>query len=71
MLDVTYLNDLWGYNVYTNKWRQIETVGKKPEGKSNFTMHYDSVTNQLLVFGGGGPNKRRFNKVSILNWCTK
>lgn len=29
------------------------------------------MTNQLLVFGGGGPNKRRFNKISLLDWKTK
>lgn len=68
---MTYLNDLWGYNIHTNKWREIETFGIKPEGKSNFTMHYDNITKQLLIFGGGGPNKRRFNKISILNWMSK
>ena len=25
----------------------------------------------MLVFGGGGPNKRRFNKISLLDWKTK
>ena len=69
--DVTYLSDLWAYNIHTNKWREIKTTGTKPEGKSNFTMHFDHVTNQLLIFGGGGPNKRRFNKISLLNWKTK
>jgi hypothetical protein len=69
--DVTYLSDLWAYNIHTNKWREVKTTGAKPEGKSNFTMHFDHVTNQLLIFGGGGPNKRRFSKVSLLNWKSK
>jgi hypothetical protein len=31
-------------------------------------MHYDSISNLIIVFGGGGPLKKRFNVVSFLNW---
>lgn len=34
-------------------------------------MSYDSENDQVIVFGGGGPNKKRFNTVNILNWMTK
>jgi hypothetical protein len=67
-LDVKYLNDLWAFNFKTNTWKEIPTTGEHPEPKSNCTMHYDSVTNQIIIFGGGGPNKARFNKISLLNW---
>ncbi|MCB0369686.1 MAG: hypothetical protein KDD45_09650 [Bdellovibrionales bacterium] len=30
-------------------------------------MCYDDVNNQLLLFGGGGTNKQRFNTVSSLD----
>jgi len=31
-------------------------------------MHYDNVNNQIMLYGGGGSNKARFNKISLLNW---
>jgi hypothetical protein len=33
-------------------------------------MNYDQENNQIVIFGGGGSNKQRFNSISILNWST-
>lgn len=34
-------------------------------------MSYDKENNRIIVFGGGGPNKRRFNTINILDWTKK
>jgi len=34
-------------------------------------MHYDSINKRIILFGGGGPNKQRFNVVCVLDWETK
>lgn len=34
-------------------------------------MHYDKDNDRLILFGGGGANKQRFNSISLLNWKTK
>lgn len=34
-------------------------------------MSYDSKNNKLIVFGGGGSNKRKFNSIHTLDWKTK
>lgn len=64
------MNDLWVYSLNTMLWRQIVTYGDVPERRSNATLNHDSVNNQLLLFGGGGPNKQRFNTVSSLDLAT-
>ena len=51
-------------------WKQIITFGDKPACRSNSTLSYDPVNDQLLLFGGGGPNKQRFNTVSTLDLST-
>ena len=47
------------------------TTGARPSSRSNCSMNYDASTNKVVVFGGGGPNKQRFNTVSVLDWTTK
>jgi hypothetical protein len=34
-------------------------------------MSYDSFNNRIVIFGGGGPNKKRYNSINVLNWETK
>ena len=34
-------------------------------------MSYDPVNKRIVVFGGGGANKRRFNSLNMLDWATK
>ena len=43
------------------------TFGDVPACRSNATLCYDYFNGQLLLFGGGGANKRRFNTVSTLD----
>jgi hypothetical protein len=65
------MNDLWTYNAATLKWAEIQTTGDRPSHRSNCSMNYDPQTNTIVVFGGGGPNKQRFNSINILDWKTK
>ena len=65
------MNDLWSFNTITMEWNEVPTTGDVPSHRSNCTMHYDKNNDQLVLFGGGGPNKQRFNTISILNWKTK
>lgn len=64
------MNDLWVYSLNTQKWREVPTHGDIPERRSNSTLSHDPVNNQLLLFGGGGANKQRFNAVSTLDLVT-
>jgi hypothetical protein len=64
------MNDLWRYSLSDKLWQQINTYGDIPPCRSNSTLCYDSVNKQLLLFGGGGPNKQRFNTVSTLDLKT-
>jgi len=65
------MNDLWTYHATERVWKEINTTGQKPTHRSNCTINYDPMTNQVVVFGGGGSNKQRFNSVSVLDWNTK
>jgi len=65
------MNDLWSFNTITMEWNEVPTAGDVPSHRSNCTMHYDKKNDQIILFGGGGPNKQRFNTISILNWKTK
>jgi hypothetical protein len=64
------MNDLWRYSLADLKWKELTTNGDKPERRSNATLNYDKSNNQLLLFGGGGSNKQRFNSISILDLQT-
>lgn len=59
--DANYMNDLWTYDYHTQKWQEVITQGPKPSQRSNCSMNYDPVSNSIVIFGGGGPNKQRFN----------
>jgi hypothetical protein len=65
------MNDMWAFNYSTLKWTEVKTTGDTPENRSNCTLNYDIKTGRIIVFGGGGPNKRRFNTIHILDWNTK
>jgi uncharacterized SAM-binding protein YcdF (DUF218 family) len=65
------MNDLWTYDATNKLWQEVATTGSKPSQRSNCTMNYDPKTNQVVVFGGGGPSKQRFNYVCVLDWSTK
>lgn len=65
------MNDLWTYHAASQQWREVPTSGDRPAQRSNCSMNYDPLNNQLVLFGGGGPNKQRFNCVSVLDWATK
>ena len=69
--DSNYMNDLWTYNQKSMEWEEVITKGAKPTNRSNCSMNYDSVNNKIVIFGGGGANKQRFNAVSVLDWQTK
>lgn len=65
------MNDLWTYHAASQTWREVPTAGDRPAPRSNCSMNYDPRSNQLVLFGGGGPNKTRFNCVSVLDWASK
>ena len=70
-LESVYMNDVWSFNTTTMEWTEIKTTGDVPSQRSNCSMSYDSENDRIIVFGGGGPNKKRFNPIKILNWITK
>jgi hypothetical protein len=64
------MNDLWVYDLKSQSWKEILPMGDVPDARSNATLNYDPVNHQLILFGGGGPNKQRFNSVCILDLNT-
>lgn len=52
---------MWIFNTTNMEWKEIKTTGDLPSQRSNCTLNYDVQNNRLLLFGGGGPNKARFN----------
>lgn len=65
------MNDVWTFNTITMEWNEVHTKGDIPSNRSNCSMHYDKENNRLIVFGGGGANKQRFNTINLLDWQTK
>lgn len=70
-LDSVYMNDVWVYNTYSMQWIEIKTFGNVPLHRSNSSLHYDGINNRVIMFGGGGSNKARYNTIHILDWNTK
>lgn len=69
--DGKYLNDLWQFDTCLSIWSRVKTTGDIPIGRSNYTMHYNQIKNQIVMFGGGSEGKARFNDICILNWNSK
>lgn len=66
-----YMNDMWCFNTKEMNWEQCKTNGTIPSPRSNATIHYEPTQNCIILFGGGGQHKQRFNDVHILDWSTK
>lgn len=52
------LNDLWRLNAATNAsvgstWTAVAPLGSKPSARSGHTAVYNSISNRMIVFGGG------------------
>jgi hypothetical protein len=69
--DSTYMNDIWTFNTLSMDWAEVETHGDIPCNRSNCSMSYDERNSRIILFGGGAPNKKRFNSIHILDWETK
>jgi hypothetical protein len=65
------MNDIWCFNTREMAWSECKTTGTAPDPRSNSTIHYDSKNNRVVLFGGGGHNKLRYNDVFVLDWQTK
>ena len=70
-VEAIYMNDVWVFNVQRMEWEEVQTTGDLPACRSNSSLAYDGVGNQLLLFGGGGSNRNRFNSIHSLDWQTK
>lgn len=60
----TYKNDLYRYNLKTNKWTKMKTEGQNPLERRNHTAVMNPYTNQMYVFGGYGGSY--FNSFYVL-----
>lgn len=52
-------------------WTQCQPKGKVPSARSNATLHFDLKKRMVVLFGGGGQNKLRYNDVHVMDWDTK
>lgn len=48
----TLFQDLWAFDVNTDKWKEIVTKGDKPSARTNSSMVYDDINDQIILFGG-------------------
>ena len=69
--DSIYMNDLWIFNSRSMQWAEVKTSGDIPSHRSNCSLNYDPINNKIIMFGGGGSNKTRFNSINLLDWNTK
>ena len=54
-----YLGDQWSYHPGTNTWLRVTPQGSMPSFRADGRMVYDSVDDELVLFGGNdysGPN---------------
>lgn len=56
------LNDLWAYDPAAGNWSDITPKGTLPAARDNHTVIYDSIGDQLIVFGGWDGEKN-FNDI--------
>jgi len=56
-----YFDDLWLFSLLDYSWKQIMTTGQQPEPRSNFSLHYNESSDEIILFGGGGDKKVRYN----------
>jgi N-acetylneuraminic acid mutarotase len=57
-----YVADLWAYSPGSNSWAQLPTVGFPNVGPGAVAA-WDTVNNQLLVFGGRGLGSSYYNEL--------
>lgn len=62
----TMYNDLWAFNVNTDKWEKVAVTGTdRPGPRANSSMVYDYLNDQLILFGGNASsNGLRFNALN-------
>ena len=65
------MNETWVFDTIAMSWREIKTGGDVPSVRSNCTAHYEEKSDAVFIIGGGGPNKQRFNTISVLDWKTR
>ena len=65
------MNDLWTFNTRSMVWTEVKTTGAVPSHRSNCSLNYDARNNRVVMFGGGGSNKARYNSINVLDWETK
>lgn len=46
------LDDTWAYDPAANAWTALEPEGGSPQPRDMFSMVYDPITQQLILFGG-------------------
>ena len=57
----TLFNDLWAFDVNTDTWTQLPTMGDTPSARGNSAMLYDDINDRVLLFGGStSPNGLSF-----------
>jgi len=52
IMDSTYLNDLWCFDLTNRSWTNLTPVGENPEARSYSSMAYDPTMQQVVMFGG-------------------
>jgi hypothetical protein len=54
---IRYSNDTWAYDYNNNTWTNMNP-SLKPSNRGSSVMVYDSVSDRIILFGGGQPKAR-------------
>jgi hypothetical protein len=64
-----YFNDLWSYQVASNRWELLTPSDTPPPTRSGHTAVWDAVGNRMLVFGGYGGYDDFFGDLKFNDLC--
>ena len=59
-------NDTWAFDGPETRWAPLETLGPRPSPRFQHGMVYDPVTDQVMIFGGRGPDQELLHDTWLL-----
>ncbi|KAM3138447.1 hypothetical protein pb186bvf_009533 [Paramecium bursaria] len=67
-IDSKYYNELHQFDFESKQWDRLETYGQIPKPRSNHIMF--NYQGKILIHGGGGQHKYRFQQIHLLDLNT-
>lgn len=66
--DITFLNDLWEFDLQTKVFTQVIPTSSSPTARTHFGMCYNpQVVDRIIIFGGFGTGNKYLNDLWMYN----